>query len=81
MDHKNLVYFSTTKLLTHRQAWWSEFLSAFNMVICFHPGQLDGKLDAMTRQWDVYSKEGGSNYTMVNPYNLKPIFTSEHLSM
>jgi hypothetical protein len=34
----------------------------------------------MTRQWDVYSKEGGSDYTMVNPHNLKPIFTSEHLS-
>jgi hypothetical protein len=48
-DHKNLVYFSTTKLLTRRQARWSEFLSAFNMVICFRPGRLGGKLDTMTR--------------------------------
>ena len=32
-DHKNLVYFSTTKLLTRRQARWSEFLSQFNLVI------------------------------------------------
>src|SRR6202040_1128323 len=31
-DHKNLVYFSTTKLLTRRQAQWSEFLSQFNLV-------------------------------------------------
>ena len=26
-DHKNLEYFSTTKVLTWRQAWWSEYLS------------------------------------------------------
>ena len=27
MDHKNLEYFSTTKVLTQRQAWWSKYLS------------------------------------------------------
>jgi len=26
-DHKNLEYFSTTKILMHRQARWSEYLS------------------------------------------------------
>src|SRR3984957_20551095 len=34
-DHKNLVYFSTTKLLTCQQARWSEFLSQFNLIIRF----------------------------------------------
>jgi hypothetical protein len=77
--YKNLVYFSTTKLLTHQQAQWSKLLSAFNMVIHFHPGQLGRKLDAMTRQWDIYSKEGGSDYTMINPHNMKPIFISKQL--
>src|ERR1700733_9633284 len=48
-DHRNLEYFSTTKLLTHRQACWSEFLSQFNMVIRFHPGKLGAKPDALTR--------------------------------
>ena len=27
MDHKNLEYFSTSKVLTHQQARWSELLS------------------------------------------------------
>ena len=27
MDHKNLKYFSTTKVLTWRQVWWSKYLS------------------------------------------------------
>ena len=48
-DHKNLEYFSTTKMLNCRQACWSEFLSAFNMVICFQPGCLGAKPDLLTR--------------------------------
>ena len=62
-DHKNLEYFSTLKVLTCWQAQWSEFLSSFNLVICFHPGKLGAKPDALTRQWDVYPKEGDSGYT------------------
>ena len=33
MDHKNLEYFSTTKLLTCHQIQWSEFLCQFNLII------------------------------------------------
>ena len=50
MDHKNLEYFSTTKLLTRRQAHWSEFLSQFNLGICFRPRKLGAKLDSLTRR-------------------------------
>ena len=52
-----------------KQAHWSEFLSAFNLVICFHPGKLGTKPDALTRWWDIYPKEGNSNYATVNPQN------------
>ena len=76
-DHKNLEYFSTTKLLTHQQACWSEFLSQFNMVICFHPGKLGTKPNALTRHWDVYCKGGNSDFASVNPSNMKPIFTQD----
>ena len=48
-DHKNLKYFSMTKMLTWPQAHWSEFLSKFNMVIHFHPGHLGAKPDSLTR--------------------------------
>ena len=65
-DHKNLEYFSTTKLLTH----WSEYLSQFNFVICFHPVKLGAKPDALTKRWDAYHKGGNSNFTTVNPTNL-----------
>jgi len=49
IDHKNLEYFLTTKVLTRRQARWSEYLSQFNLVICFCPGRLGTKLDTLTR--------------------------------
>ena len=49
MDHKNLEYFSTTKVLTQRQAQWSEYLFQFNLVIRFRLGCLGTKLDALTR--------------------------------
>ena len=42
-DHKNLEYFATTKLLTRQQARWLEFLSQFNMIVHFHPGQVGVK--------------------------------------
>jgi len=80
MDHKNLEYFSTTKVLTQRQARWSEYLSQFNLVIRFCPGHLSTKLHALTRRWDVYPKGGNTGYTTVNPHNFKPIFTQEQLA-
>ena len=80
MDHKNLEYFSTTKLLTHCQVCWLEFLCQFNLTICFHPGHLGTKPNALMRQWDIYPKEGGSDYASINPHNLHPVFTQEQLA-
>ena len=48
-DHKNLEYFSTTKLLTCHQVCWLEFLCQFNLTICFHPGRLGTKPDVLMR--------------------------------
>jgi hypothetical protein len=68
-DHKNLEYFSTTKLLTRRQCRWSEYLCQFNLCIRYRPGKLGTKPDALTRRWDVYPKGGNSDYAAVNPQN------------
>ena len=79
-DHKNLEYFSTTKVLTRRQARWSEYLAQFNLVIRFRPGRLGTKPDALTRRWDVYLKGGNNGYATVNPHNFRPVFTQEQLA-
>ena len=67
-DHKNLKYFSTMKVLSCRQARWSEYLSAFNMVVCFRPGKLGEKPDSLTRWVDYYLKGGDRDYTLANPH-------------
>ena len=79
-DHKNLEYFSTMKILTQRQVWWSKYLFQFNLVIRFYPGHLGTKIDALTRQWDIYPKEENTGYAIVNSHNFKPIFTQEQLA-
>ena len=79
-DHKNLEYFSMSKILTRRQARWSEYLSQFDLVNRFRPGKLGAKPDALTRRWDVYPKEGDSDYSVVNPHNFRPVFTQEQLA-
>jgi len=79
-DHKNLEYFSTTKVLICRQARWSEYLSQFNLVVHFCPGCLSTKPDALTRQWDIYPKGGDNGYASVNPHNFCPVFTHEQIT-
>jgi len=69
-----------TKILMRRQARWSKYLSGFNLVIHFHPGKLGTKPDTLTRRWDVYLKEGNSDYASINPQNYCLVFTSEQLA-
>jgi len=69
IDHKNLEYFSTTKILIYWQVRWSEYFFQFNLVIQFCPGQFSTKLDTLIRQYNVYPKEEDNGYTSVNSYN------------
>lgn len=56
-------------------------MSQFNLSIRFRPGKLGAKPDALTRRWDVYPKEGSSDYAAVNPHNLRPIFANDQIML
>ena len=71
-DHKNLEYFTTTKLLNRRQALWSEFLSRFNFKIKYRPGKARGKPDALTRRSGDLPKGGDERLKFQNQVALKP---------
>jgi len=58
-NHQNLQYFSTAKILMHHQSVWSEYAFWIQLIIHFHPRKLGTK---PTRQWDIYLKEGNSDY-------------------
>lgn len=57
-DHKNLEYFTTTKLLNARQARWAEELAAFDFTITYRPGPLNVRADALTRRPQDLPDEG-----------------------
>jgi hypothetical protein len=66
-------------MLTRQQARWSEFLSAFNLLVTYRPGVDGVKPDTLTCCYDVYTKDG-TDYGKANPNNYKSIFTSNQLS-
>jgi hypothetical protein len=51
-DHKNLLYFTTTKVLNRRQVRWSETLAAYNFEILYKKGNENGRADALSRRAD-----------------------------
>jgi len=71
-DHKNLEYFMSTKLLNHRQARWSEFLSCFDFRIVYRPRKAGGKPDALTRRSGDLPKEGDERLLANQQAVLKP---------
>jgi hypothetical protein len=80
-DHKNLEYFTTTKLLNRRQARWSQFLLQFNFKIVYRPGTAGGKPDALTRRSGDLPKEGDdrsleNQTTIIKPENILHAFAA-----
>jgi len=59
-DHQNLVYFTTTKILNCRQAWWAQELAGIDFRIYYRPGNRNGKPDALSRRSEYRPEKGGS---------------------
>nr|POF17929.1 retrotransposon-derived protein peg10 [Quercus suber] len=51
-DHKNLLYFATTKELTRRHSRWAEILGQYKFTIKYTPGKDNGRADALSRRSD-----------------------------
>ena len=54
-DHKNLLYFSSTRTLNCRQVRWSIFLADYDFEITYHPGHQHSKADALSRRPELRS--------------------------
>ncbi|OBT70641.1 hypothetical protein VF21_10648 [Pseudogymnoascus sp. 05NY08] len=54
-DHKNLIYFTTTKVLNRRQVCWAETLAAYNFTITYRKGSENVRADALSRRTDYIS--------------------------
>ncbi|KAI1003201.1 hypothetical protein K3495_g5003 [Podosphaera aphanis] len=73
-DYKALEYFMKSRLLSRRQARWSELLSRFNFVICYRPGNQNGTADALSRSTGtaVPSCKKFLEQQLLKPPNLSP---------
>jgi hypothetical protein len=60
-DHKNLEYFTTTKILNRRQARWAQKLAGYDFKIFYRPGSTNGKPDALSRRSEYCPKKGGGS--------------------
>src|SRR6202023_1596815 len=63
-DHRNLLWFTETKVYNRRQARWAEKLSRFNFKIVFRPGKQGGKPDPLSRRPDYTLGNDVSERTM-----------------
>lgn len=71
-DHKALEYFMKSRLLSRRQARWSEFLSRFNFKICYRPGTHNVSADTLSRPTGDPdpSLKGFLEQRLLKPHNL-----------
>jgi Reverse transcriptase (RNA-dependent DNA polymerase)/RNase H-like domain found in reverse transcriptase/Integrase zinc binding domain/Chromo (CHRromatin Organisation MOdifier) domain len=60
-DHKNLVYFTTTKELNRRTTRWWEELAQYNLQIIHTPGRENAQADALSRRADHEATESPNN--------------------
>jgi hypothetical protein len=51
-DHKNLIYFTTSKMLNRRQVRWAETLASYNFTITYRKGSENARADALSRRTD-----------------------------
>ena len=73
-DHKNLVYFMSSRILNRRQARWSMFLSEFNFRLDYAPG-IKNPADAPSRRPDFAPREGDEVLRLQEKILLTPLHT------
>jgi hypothetical protein len=74
-DHQNLLQFQTAKILSRRQARWSERINSLKYTIRHRAGKLNGKADALCRRVDLMSKGKAADapaQVLLRPWNPMP---------
>jgi hypothetical protein len=71
-DHRNLLYFTSSRRLNRRQARWSLFLSDFDFEIIYRPGVQGTKPDALSRRIDYVLHQDDTQVQNQNQQLLNP---------
>ncbi|MBW0498980.1 hypothetical protein O181_038695 [Austropuccinia psidii MF-1] len=71
-NHSSLQYFMSSKVLTHNQAHWAEFLSEFHFSITYHPGRLATLLDTSS-YWVVVPNDATLELSILQKHHDSPL--------
>ena len=71
-NHKNLIYFSTTRTLNRRQAQWLTFLANYDFEIVFRPGAQHMTADVFSRRSEFELTPEDEAYVQQSQSLLKP---------
>jgi hypothetical protein len=81
MDHKNIEYFITTKVLNRRQACWAQELAGVDFKILYRKGTSNSKLDTLSRYPEYCpEKAGGGDQPIQTVLNEKHFGTISAIS-
>jgi transposase InsO family protein len=80
-DHKNLVHFTTTKVLNRRQVRWSEMLGQYKFKILYTPGKENGRADALSRRHDLAGEKTINKFAILGKNNDGSLGPSQQLNL
>jgi hypothetical protein len=79
-DHKNLIYFTTTKELNRRQVRWSETLAAYNFRILYVKGTENARADALSRKPEYLSNKTHESHAILKQDGETLVFNRQQLA-
>jgi hypothetical protein len=80
-DHKNLVHFTTTKVLNRRQVRWSEMLGQYKFKILYTPGKENGRADALSRRHDLVGEKTINKFAILGKNTDGSLGPSQQLNL
>jgi transposase InsO family protein len=79
-DHKNLVHFTTTKVLNRRQVRWAETLGRHKFKIIYTPGRDNGRADALSRRPDIMGTKKITESTILKVHKDGSLGPTEYIN-
>jgi hypothetical protein len=76
MDHKNLEYFMTTKVVNRRQACWAQELASVDFKNFYRRGTSNSKPDTLSRYPEYHPEKGGGRDQLI-----QTIWNEKHFGM
>ena len=79
-DHKNLIYFTTTKELNRRQVRWAETLATYNFKITYVKGIENARADALSRKPEYLSNKTHESRAILKQDGDSLVFNKQQLA-